>query len=122
SSAGTIGFRVGMTDQSGSTSWNYSDYGRTVTETRSISGVSGSFAFTTVSDWLGRIASLTYPDSEVVSYAYDALGRVNAMSGSEAGNLASLAYNALSQITQMSLGNGVLVTNTYSGSTNRLLN
>ncbi|MCW5874154.1 MAG: hypothetical protein KIS88_05860 [Anaerolineales bacterium] len=120
STAGTIGFRMAMSDASGSTAWSYSNYGRTASESRTIDGE--TYTFTTVSDWLGRVASITYPDSEVVSYSYDALGRANGVVGSQAGTIAQLAYNSISQITSTSLGNGVQVTNTYDSVTSRLSN
>ncbi len=63
---------------------------------------------------------MQYPDQETVSYTYDALGRAKNASGSQAGNLATLAYNTLSQLTTASLGNGVIVTNSYNPATNRL--
>ena len=71
---GNIGMRVGMTDMSGSTAWSYSNYGRTVTEQRTITGQS-SQTFTTATDWLGRPLSVTYPGNETLTYTYDALGR-----------------------------------------------
>ena len=117
--AGSIGMRTSMTDQSGSTSWSYSNYGRTVQETRTIGTVANKIS-TTASDWLGRVLTVQYPDQETVSYTYDALGRAKNASGSQAGNLATLAYNALSQLTTSSLGNGVTVANSYNSATNRL--
>ncbi len=120
SSAGEIGFRTAMSDQSGSTAWSYSNHGRTVTENRTMDG--DTYSFTTISDWLGRVASIAYPDSEVVNYSYDALGRANGVTGTEAGTIAQLAYNSLSQITSTSLGNGVQITNTYDNTTGRLTN
>ena len=116
---GSIGLRTSMTDQSGSTSWSYNNYGRTVQETRTIGTVANQ-ASITASDWLGRVLTVQYPDQEAVSYTYDALGRAKNASGSQAGNLATLAYNALSQLTTSSLGNGVTVTNSYNSATNRL--
>ena len=82
---GTIGMRTSMTDQSGSTSWAYSNYGRTVQESRTIGTIMNQVS-TTASDWLGRVLSLQYPDQETVSYTYDALGRAKNASGSQAGN------------------------------------
>lgn len=52
STAGSIDFRTAMSDQSGDTTWAYSNCGRTMAETRSID--SEDYTFTTVSDWLGR--------------------------------------------------------------------
>ncbi|MGH9784604.1 MAG: SpvB/TcaC N-terminal domain-containing protein, partial [Terriglobia bacterium] len=58
---GVLGARSGMTDGSGSASWSYTNFGRAVTETR------GGEVMTTVSDWLGRPITLTYPGNDVVT-------------------------------------------------------
>jgi YD repeat-containing protein len=118
---GEIGFRTSMTDQSGSTTWDYSNFGRTVDENRVISG-STQQTMTTTSDWLGRPVTVEYPDSEVLTYSYDALGRPKNLDSSldTSISLVDLAYNTLGQITGQVLGNGVTLTNTYSSNTNRL--
>ena len=111
-----------MSDQSGSTGWSYSNYARSVTETRTIGSVTNQ-ASTTTSDWLGRVLTVAYPGSttETLTYQYDALGRAkNFSSDAQTGNLADLAYNTLSQLTTVSLRNGVGITNTYDSTTNRL--
>jgi RHS repeat-associated protein/uncharacterized repeat protein (TIGR01451 family) len=122
--AGVIGFRTEMNDQSGKTEWAYplEDYGRTVTETRELDGIEEPATFTTVSDWLGRVESITYPDGEVVSYSYDHMGRAIGLEGSQAGELAELAYNVLSQIESIDLGNHLTIENTYYSGSHRLLN
>ncbi|HEY2980308.1 MAG TPA: SpvB/TcaC N-terminal domain-containing protein, partial [Anaerolineales bacterium] len=99
---GILGARSGMSDGAGSVAWSYQNYGRTVSETRD------SYSMTTVSDWLGRPVTMTYPDNDVVAYSYDSLGRPDHMTSSDnAGvTLADLAYNALGQITSQALGNG----------------
>jgi len=114
---GEIGMRTGMSDQSGSASWSYSNFGRTVTEERAIGGNAQSM--TTITDWLGRPLSVTYPDGEVLTYSYDSLGRPVGMDSSQSASLVDLAYNALGQITSQTLGNGVVITNAYN-SANRL--
>lgn len=116
--AGKIGLRIGMTDPSGSTAWDYSNFGRTVTESRTIGGATQSV--TTTSDWLGRPISTTYGDGEVVSYTYDELGRPDTLKSDQV-TLVDLAYNVLGQIDTQALGNGVTVDNDYDdGGTNRL--
>ncbi|MEW6402626.1 MAG: SpvB/TcaC N-terminal domain-containing protein, partial [Chloroflexota bacterium] len=119
-SQGTIGMRVAMSDGSGSTDWTYADFGRDVTETRTIGGQTETLR--TVTDWLGRPLSTIYPDAEVLSYTYDALGRPTSLdSSANAGaSLVEVAYNLLGQITNQTLGNSVLVTNSYENGTNRL--
>jgi RHS repeat-associated protein len=118
---GTIGLRTGMTDQSGSSGWSYSNYGRTVTEARTIGGE--QHTITTNADWLGRAIDTTYDDGEVVSYTYDDLGRPRQLKSNQSANiLVDLAYNMLGQISTQTLGNGTVVTNTYDANTNRLTN
>jgi RHS repeat-associated protein len=121
------GFRTKMTDLSGVTTWGFSNKGRTVLEKRTFDGETSGPTMTTTSDWLGRPLSVIYPDGEVLSYLYDALGRPNqltsnappAPSGLPA-SLVSLAYNVLGQVTTQTLGNGLVITNTYDTNTNRL--
>jgi RHS repeat-associated protein/uncharacterized repeat protein (TIGR01451 family) len=109
---GVIGLRIGMTDPSGSSSWSYSNYGRTVTETRTIGGE--EYSVTTNADWLGRAVKTTYKDGEVLTYEYDDLGRPDQLkSDQEADTLVDLAYNVLGQIESQTLGNGVRITNDY---------
>ncbi|MEW6093469.1 MAG: LamG-like jellyroll fold domain-containing protein [Chloroflexota bacterium] len=113
SSTGTHGLRTGMSDQSGSTSWTYADYGRTATETKTIDTFTESM--TTEADWLGRVLAVTYPDGEVLTYQYDGLGRPEALTSNANPTtpLAELAYDQLGRIATTFLGNGVEVTNTY---------
>jgi RHS repeat-associated protein len=117
SQPGTIGMRTSMADASGSTQWTYSNYGRTVTEAKTISGRSAT-VITSV-DWLGRTLQVTNPDGEVIRYSYDALGREKSLSSQPSGQgtattLATLGYNALSQIVSANYGNNVSITNTYN--------
>jgi RHS repeat-associated protein/uncharacterized repeat protein (TIGR01451 family) len=110
-----LGLRTSMSDPAGANAaeWSYDDYARTVTESRTINGVNRSL--TTRSDWLGRPLSLAYPDSDVVSYQYNALGQAQSLASSaHAGqSLADLAYNALGQVTTLALGSAATITNTY---------
>jgi RHS repeat-associated protein len=114
-----IGFRKEMNDLSGLTTWNYSNYGRTVEETREIDH--NSYTLTTTSDWLGRVSSITYPDNEIVNYQYDALGRASGMDGSTIGPIASLGYNTLSQVETLNLGNNTVIQNCYDSTSSRLI-
>ena len=117
---GEIGLRTQMIDASGTTTWSYTNFGRATVETRDISAASSDYAFRTERDWLGRVASVTYPDGEVVTYDYDALGRASDLSASMAGELLSLAYNVQGQITRTDLANGLVLQNCYESDTFRL--
>jgi uncharacterized repeat protein (TIGR01451 family) len=119
--SGTIGLRTSMTDASigyasgWTTTWAYTDFARQVTETRTVAN-DESFSFTTRTDWLGRTISTTYPDHSMVTYSYDALGRAKGLKEQGAQtDLAQLAYNVMGQVSTMTLGNGVIVSNDYYG-------
>ena len=126
----TIGLRVAMSDPSGSTSWKYSNFGRSVKEERTIAGE--KISLKTDTDWLGRPITTTYYDAfdnvtEVISYAYDNMGRPEKLTSDQT-TLVDLAYNTLGQIETQTLGNGVVITNSYdydpngNSGTTRLLN
>ncbi len=97
-----LGQMTSMTDLSGSTSWSYDSMGRATTTSRTISGtthtVSQSF------DTAGRLASVTYPDNESVSYGYGADGCVTSVGG----YVTSATCSPTS--TSQTLGNGVVLT------------
>jgi YD repeat-containing protein len=107
---GVIGLRTGMSDASGSASWTYSNFGRTVSEARTIGGETKTI--TTNADWLGRAIDTSYDDGEVISYHYDELGRPDQLQSDQT-TLVDIAYNTLGQIATQTLGNSTLITNTY---------
>src|SRR5690606_9126127 len=107
-----------MIDASGSTTWAYNNYRRSVTESKTIGGVTNSM--TTHTDWLGRPISVIYPGEETLTYSHDALGRPDTFSSDQNGSLVDLAYTSLGQIDVTTLGNGVEIDNTYN-SANRLV-
>ena len=74
-----VGRRSTMTDASGSTKYFYDIMGRSSTVTKIVDGT----PYTTVAtyDNGGRLASLQYPDSDVVNYGYDAGGNLLTVSG-----------------------------------------
>ena len=78
------GMRTGMTDSSGSTSWNYDVRGRQVGELRVVSGV-GSFRTGWSYNSADLLQSMTYPGGsagqagEVVSYQYHPQGAIKSM-------------------------------------------
>ncbi|MFN8414081.1 MAG: LamG-like jellyroll fold domain-containing protein, partial [Anaerolineales bacterium] len=118
---GSYGFRKSMTDQSGATLWSYDNFGRTVNEVRAIADTNVVQSMTTTTDWLGRTLSVQYPDNEILTYTYDALGRPDQLNSSQTTpTLVDLTYNVLGQITSQALGNGITITNTYNLTDNRL--
>ena len=114
-----IGRRTGLTDLSGSTSWTFNTLGQTTDVTQTISGT--AYTVSSTYDAFARALTTTYPDGEVLTNSFNALGALGAVATSLGGNYVSaLAYNPAGQITSMLLGNGVTSTNTYDTDTARL--
>jgi RHS repeat-associated protein len=60
-------------------------------------------------DLLGRWKTLTYPDSEIVTYRYDTAGRLHDMSG----YVNSMSYDAAGNLTEIKYANQTKTTHTY---------
>src|SRR5262249_51411344 len=60
------GFRTGMTDGSGSTTWTYDLMGWVTSESRTIAGKTNSISYSWNQD--GSLASITYPSGRTVTY------------------------------------------------------
>jgi hypothetical protein len=71
-----------------------------------------------VYDYLGRLESITYPDTEVVSYSYNAGGQVNHVEGLSKGSttvyIEEIGYDEYSQRVYMEYGNGVVTEYSYN--------
>jgi RHS repeat-associated protein len=106
-----IGRLTSLTDLQGSESYTYDAMGRATTTTKCVAGscVTGSESF----DAAGRLASDTYPDNEVVSYGYDAAGRLSSVSN----YVTSMSYDARGHLLSAALANGT--TETYAYDPNR---
>ena len=102
-------------DESGRISYQYGKLGETTAMTRTINrltpltpAVSATISY--VSDYLGRLQQITYPDEEVVSYSYDAGGQVQKVSGMHWGQktqyVTDIGYDEFGQRTYIEYGNG----------------
>ncbi len=129
-----IGRIVKVTDASGSEERAYGKLGETVKEIRTISSkTQGNSAnspevYTTQYqyDTFGRLLKLTLPDSEIVTYAYDAGGNLASFAGDKQGEhtpyLKSLWYDKFEQRTRLVLGNDVVTEYAYRMDNRRLQN
>jgi RHS repeat-associated protein len=114
-----VGRIVKVTDASGSEVRAYDKLGGLVEETKTVaSKTQGNSAnspevWTTryLYDTWGRLQQMTYPDGEVLTYAYDAGGLVRGASGVKLGvttpYMPRLEYDEFGQRAFLSLGNGV---------------
>jgi RHS repeat-associated protein len=129
-----IGRIVRVTDASGFEERAYGKLGETVNEIRTIaSHTQGNSAnspevYTTQYhyDTFGRILTLTLPDTEIITYGYDAGGNLATFAGDKKGEhtpyLQSLLYDKFEQRTYLKLGNGIETNYTYKDTNRRLIN
>jgi RHS repeat-associated protein len=111
-----IGRLTSLTDQAGSLTHAYDERGNLLTETRT----SGATALTTTYtyDAASRLLTMTYPDTSIVTYTRDTMGRVTAVSDKPAGagsstTLASgITYKPFGPWSGFTYGNGIVETPT----------
>jgi RHS repeat-associated protein len=114
-----IGRLSSITDQSGSTAFEYDSRGNVTKETRTIAGVAYVTGY--VYDVADRLTQMVYPSGRIVAYARDALGRVTSVttqanvSAAPAIIAANIAYKPFGPIASMSYGNGLTRSYIYDG-------
>jgi YD repeat-containing protein len=88
--------------------YSYDQHGRVTTETRSVAGVQYVLAY--AYDGAGRLSGLTYPSGRIVSYGFDALGRVSQVVSTKNSAsqtvVQSVAYHPFGGVRSYTLGNG----------------
>ena len=99
-----------MTNPSGTTYYAYDPRDRLTNETQvntvSSSKITSTFLYSY--DATSNIVSITYPDSTVVNYKYDALNRISSV-----GSYATLTYTLDSMIKSIAYDNGITTSYTY---------
>ncbi len=113
-----IGRRSVMTDATGTTTWQYDAQGRTLTETRVITGA-GRFTEGWRYDAAGRVIAAIYPTGEVVCTTYNLRGLPVAVAGRDV-YLSGATYNAAGQPVQQRWGNSRRTDYAYAPDTLRL--
>lgn len=118
-----LGRRTLMTDPNGSQSWVYDKQGRVISTSQTITGAPANpynTAFTY--DAMNRARTMTYPDGEVVTNAYNNQGLLQSMSSNDSipASISTVSYNAASQITSLPFGNGATTNYTYDAQDQRL--
>jgi RHS repeat-associated protein len=110
--AGTngIGRRTGMTDVSGSTTWSYDLRGRALNEVKTINGATGSFTTAWTYNSADLPITMTYPDSEVLTYGYNSDGSLNTVTSSLGSStyLGGMKYDEARRIQSMDYGAGII--------------
>ena len=112
-----IGRLTNVVDSSGSSTFFYDIAGRGIKTDKVIGGV--TYTTQSVYDGLGRITSLTYPDSSVVTHTYNGPQLESVQEGSTT-YVSYAGFNALGQPATTTSGNGVVTTYTYDPQNFRL--
>jgi RHS repeat-associated protein len=105
----STGNRTSMTDGLGSVSYGYNTLSQLTSETRTFTGLSGSYTLSYGYNLGGQLNSLTNPWGVQVGYAYDKVGRLTNVSGSGfagvSSYVSSMSYRAFG-LKQMSYNDG----------------
>ena len=113
------GNRTSMTDGIGSTTYAYNQLSRMTSETRSFTGLAGSFTLTYAYNLAGELTSLTDPFGALVGYNYDRTGRLSGVTGSGFAGVSTYAssaqYRAWGAIKSLSYGNSKTLAVGYNG-------
>ncbi|MBL1274848.1 MAG: RHS repeat protein, partial [Ectothiorhodospiraceae bacterium] len=105
-----------VTDNSGSTTYTYSDFGNLEQQTTTQLGVAYSTAY--LYDDLNRVTSMTAPSGRIITSGYDALGRIASIDATVNGSTQTLVHNTQyrpdGQLTDIEYGNGYTETRQYN--------
>ena len=110
-----IGRLCEVSDVSGTTTYSYTGFGNTAQQV----WTTGNQEFTTgyAYDAANRIKTITYPDSRLVSYSRDVLGRVLEVTMTRDGDTQVISsdqhYRADGLLISQTLGNGIMETRDY---------
>ncbi|MDP3791310.1 MAG: toxin TcdB middle/N-terminal domain-containing protein [Candidatus Omnitrophota bacterium] len=113
----TIGRLTSVADVSGMTLFYYDRLGREIKTVKTVDGVS----YTTLRsyDAPGRLISVTSPDGEAITYAYNRQGGIDRVAGSRT-YVNNISYSATGQMLSLTYGNGAVTNYQYDPNTLRL--
>jgi YD repeat-containing protein len=111
------GHRTSMTDNSGGTTYQYNQLSQLVSETRTFTGLAGSYTLGYDYNLHGQLKCLTDHTSQRINYVYDTAGRLNSLSGTNYTYpqfINSVSYRAWGGPRQTIYGNGRVESFTYN--------
>src|SRR6266516_530376 len=113
----TANRRSQMTDGLGTVTYQYDTRDRVTQEQRTLTGITGAFTTSYVYNYKGDMTQMTYPSGRVVNFNYATGGGccnsrlasvIDQTTGTTLAN--SISFNAAGEITNRTLGNGVIET------------
>ena len=102
-----VGRLTKVTDPSGNTTYSYDALGRITSRLQTVTAAPASKTFTVSYSYAnGRQTGITYPSGRVVSYSFDADGRIASMTVDGLSILASASYFPFGGVKSWTWGNG----------------
>lgn len=98
-------------DEAAATTWTYNAQGRVASKTQVTGSNTLSVAYGY--DAYGRLASITYPSGKVVTFGFDAAGRVNAIAVGATTILSGASYFPFGAVKGFTWGNGLAYARTF---------
>ena len=119
-----IGRLLKIDDASGTHRFRYDKLGRVIQDSKTV-GDGRQYTFLRIYDPLGRVTSLQYPDSEILTPTFNGMGEAETLKlthsgGSQSWIFTNVDYNPSGLITKLVDGNGVTMDYTYNPQTFRL--
>jgi len=118
-----IGRLLKVSDSSGIQTFRYDQLGRVIQDKKDLDD-GQSYTFTRVYDPQGRVASLEYPDQDILNLTFNSMGEAETLTlihdSQPTSIINNVDYNASGQITKIEYGNGVTSDYTYNPQTLRL--
>ena len=113
------GHRTSMSDGSGSTTYQYNALSQLESETRTFTGLTGTFTLSYSYNLAGELKSITDPFNSRIDYAYDNSGRLTGVTGTSFGNITLYAtgakYRAWGALKSLDYGDTKTLTVGYNG-------
>lgn len=113
-----VGNVTSTTDASGNLSFQYDQLSRLTSETKTFTGLSGTFALNYTYALTGQLKSVSDPFSSTVNYYYDKIGRPSQVGGTgyniSVPFISELKYRSWGAVKEMTYGNGLRTNLAYS--------
>ncbi|MFA6011993.1 MAG: hypothetical protein WC799_18525, partial [Desulfobacteraceae bacterium] len=97
-----------VTDQSGQSAYAYDIWGHITSESRTNTGMPAAVVSYGHSATTGYPASMTYPGGMVLSYGYDAAGRISSIQANGENVVSNITYRPFGPVEDYTFGNALL--------------
>lgn len=113
-----VGRFTKVTDTNGAAEFSYDNLGREIKTIKTID--SAPYEIQRTYDSIDRLKSVTYPDGEVITYAYNKGGGIETITSPAQNYITNINYGASGQMISVNYGNGAHTEYAYNVNTLRL--